>query len=415
MKFKRISFLDVLENIVDNRGKTCPVSDSGIPLIATNCVRNDSLYPTYDKVRYVSKVTYETWFRGHPKPGDMLFVTKGTPGRVCWVPDPVDFCIAQDMVSIRAKSKVIYPKYLFALLRSKQVQNEIENMHVGTLIPHFKKGDFDKLFLSIAESSACQEKIGDFYFEMSEKIELNRQTNQTLEAVAQAIYKEWFVNFNFPGATGEMQDSEIGPIPKGWRTGLLGEIVEFIKGVSYRSAELMPSKYALVTLKSIARGGGFNNDGFKEFDGRYKESQTLIEGDTVIAQTDITQNAEVVGCPAIVENPFNYDKLIASIDIVKCLPKNDNLTAEVIYYFLKDQNFKDYCLSHTNGSTVLHLRSSELPNYKLAIPDKAVLNSFCQIVRKINSKMMENNRQVRTLVRMRDSLLPRVMNGEIKV
>jgi type I restriction enzyme S subunit len=212
-----------------------------------------------------------------------------------------------------------------------------------------------------------------------------------------------------------MQDSELGPIPRGWRVGLLGEIVEFIKGVSYRSAELMTSKYALVTLKSIARGGGFNSDGFKEFDGRYKESQTLVEGDTVIAQTDITQNAEVVGCPAIVENPFNYEKLIASIDIVKCLSKNENLTAEGVYYFFRDQNFKDYCLSHTNGSTVLHLRSSELPNYKLAIPDKNILKKFCQIVRGINSKIMDNNHQTQTLIKMRDILMPKLMNGELEV
>ena len=88
---------------------------------------------------------YSNWFRGHPSPGDILFVNKGTPGRVCLVPDPINFCVAQDMVALQVDESVIYPPYLFAALRSRQVRKSIENMHVGTMIPHFKKGDFDLL------------------------------------------------------------------------------------------------------------------------------------------------------------------------------------------------------------------------------------------------------------------------------
>ena len=110
------SFADLLSNIVDNRGKTCPVEETGLPLIATNCVKNDTLFPAFEKVRYVNTETYDTWFRGHPKPDDIIFVCKGAPGNVCWTPNPVNFCIAQDMVAIRADEKIIDPKFLFALL-----------------------------------------------------------------------------------------------------------------------------------------------------------------------------------------------------------------------------------------------------------------------------------------------------------
>ena len=195
MIFKEYSFLDLLSVIIDNRGKTVPVSEGGIPLIATNCIKNETLYPAYDKVRYVSKSTYDTWFRGHPQPGDMIFTCKGSPGRVCWVPDPIDFCIAQDMVGIRANEKIIYPKYLFALLRSEGTQNKILNMHVGTLIPHFKKGDFGNLYFDIPTDMEYQKKVGDAYFDFCLKIEANRQTSQTLEHIAQAIFKSWFVDF----------------------------------------------------------------------------------------------------------------------------------------------------------------------------------------------------------------------------
>jgi len=132
MKLDWISFSDLLLHVVDNRGRTCPTADSGMPLIATNCIRNDLLYPVYEKVRFVTDDTYRNWFRGHPEPGDIILVTKGTPGRVCLVPEPVDFCIAQDMVAIRANPDRVYPRFLFALLRSPEVQQQIENMHVGS-------------------------------------------------------------------------------------------------------------------------------------------------------------------------------------------------------------------------------------------------------------------------------------------
>jgi type I restriction enzyme S subunit len=180
MQVKESPFTEVLSTIVDNRGRTCPTAESGLPLIATNCIKNDLLYPAFEKVRYVSKETYDNWFRGHPEPGDLIFVTKGSPGRVCVTPDPVSFCIAQDMVALRADPRKVYPRFLFALLRSEAVQAQIGNMHVGTLIPHFKKGDFDKLLLPIPDKK-YQQAIGDIYFELSAKIELNRRMNETLE------------------------------------------------------------------------------------------------------------------------------------------------------------------------------------------------------------------------------------------
>jgi type I restriction enzyme S subunit len=167
MEFKRIHFSELLSNIVDNRGKTCPTVENGIPLIATNCVKNELLYPAFEKIRYVSQEIYKSWFRGHPIPGDLILVTKGTPGQVCMAPDPVGFCIAQDMVAIRADEAKVYPRYLFAALRSNAVQRQIENMNVGTLIPHFKKGDFDNLLLPIPDRDT--QRIIDRLIKMPER------------------------------------------------------------------------------------------------------------------------------------------------------------------------------------------------------------------------------------------------------
>lgn len=227
----------LLKFIVDNRGKTVPTSDEGIPLIATNCIKDNELYPVFERVRYISQDTYDNWFRAHPIPGDIIFVNKGTPGRVCLVPDPIDFCIAQDMMALRVDEDVIDNRYLFAVLRSPLFQNQINNYHVGTMIPHFKKGDLDKLLIPIP-SMRIQEIIGDYYFTLSHKIETNNRMNKVLDQMAQVIFKQWFVDFEYPNENGDPYKlsggemewcEEMGrEIPKGWLIDTIGNSTSLV-------------------------------------------------------------------------------------------------------------------------------------------------------------------------------------------
>ncbi len=133
---KTIPLSKTTKFIVDNRGKTAPIVASGIALIATNCVTNSHLYPLREKLRFVSQETCNTWFRAHPQPGDILLTNKGSQnGAVCLVPDPVNFVIAQDMVALRPDAEVIDPLFLFAALRSPEVQHQIRNLDVSGVIP----------------------------------------------------------------------------------------------------------------------------------------------------------------------------------------------------------------------------------------------------------------------------------------
>src|SRR5208283_1400533 len=129
---KNISVIPLSETtkfIVDNRGKTVPTESSGIPLIATNCINNNDLYPKYENLRYISQETYKFWFRSHPEPGDILLTLKGSQnGAVCLVPNPVEFVIGQDMVALRANENIIDPLFLFTALRLPDVQLQIKNL-----------------------------------------------------------------------------------------------------------------------------------------------------------------------------------------------------------------------------------------------------------------------------------------------
>lgn len=178
--YRSLPLPDVLSFIVDNRGKTVPIDENGTHvLIATNCIRNENLFPSYEKIRKLNDATYQNWFRAHPLPGDILFVNKGTPGRVCLVPDPVDFCIAQDMMAFRVNPELVYNKYLFAVLRSSRIQGQISSTTVGDVIPHFKKQQLKEIQIPIPPMK-IQKVIGDYYYSLSEKIVLNEKINGNL-------------------------------------------------------------------------------------------------------------------------------------------------------------------------------------------------------------------------------------------
>lgn len=386
MNFDYIPFLSLLENIVDNRGRTCPTSDFGIPLIATNCVLNSHLYPVFEKIRYVDSQTYKTWFRDHPKSGDMLFVTKGTPGRICWVPNPVNFCIAQDMVAIRANEKLVYPKFLFALLRSSVVQKMIENMHVGTLIPHFKKGDFDKLKLPIPTDYNFQKKIGNLYFDISEKIEINRQTNSTLEDIAQSIFKKWFVD-------GEDID--------GWEVGKLGDIAENIRR-SVQPSEIEPDT-PYIGLEHMPRG-----------------SIALSEWDTA---SDVVSNKYLFK-----QDEFLFGKLrpyfhkvgvapldgVSSTDILVVAPKEDDYYGVVLGY-ISSVDLINHTTAASTGTKMPRTNWSDIARYEIALPPKERAKQFSGFMKSVVQLIQSNIMEARTLANIRDTLLPKLMSGEIEV
>lgn len=409
--WKHLPLEDCMDAIIDYRGKTPRKSSFGIPLITAKIVKGGRILEPTEFIPYEDYD--ERMQRGIPESGDVVITTEAPLGEVGQL-DNRKLSVGQRLITLRGKKGLLDNTYLKFLLMSEFVQNQLSARETGTTVSGIKQAELRKIDLLIPPLPT-QHRIAEILSALDDKIELNRQTNATLEAIAQAIFKEWFVDFNFPGATGELVESELGMIPRGWRVGKLGEVCKFIKGVSYKSSELQPSTSALVTLKSINRGGGFNFNGFKEYTGRYKASQILEEGDLVFAQTDITQNADIVGSPAIVENPLGYEILIASLDMVKCKPANEMPSCETLLYFLQSQEFKDYCLSHTNGSTVLHLRSSEVPNYSFLIPNANLLSKFDSMVTPFRQNILSNNRQTQILGAIRDALLPKLISGEIEV
>lgn len=419
MSFEWLPFTDVLSAIVDNRGRTCPVGASGIPLIATNCIDPSNLYPRYDTTRFVSDETYKTWFRGHPMPGDILFVCKGSPGRTNWVPDPVNFCIAQDMVSVRANTSKIYPKYLFAALRSSVVQAQIDNMHVGTMIPHFKKGDFGKLNIPVP-SSFDQKIIGDFYFSISERITILRETNETLEAIAQALFKSWFVDFDPVRAKSEgklpegmdeataalfpdtFEETELGVVPKGWTIGKLSDVVSLRNERIQPSAEVRQMPY--VPIESIATKNPFLIDA--------KSGEEANSSLTLFREGDILFGAM---------RPYFHKVCVAPFDGVTrttVFPLKPNSEKERGFgLFCVYQNTTiDFATQNSEGSTIPYAKwKGSLELMGCLIPSKELREEFSKLVGTFIDKANANISTLKTLSNLRDTLLPRLISGQLRI
>jgi type I restriction enzyme S subunit len=423
MTVEEYPFSELLSVVIDNRGKTCPTADSGIPLIATNCIRNEQLYPTYDKVRFVSHEAYSNWFRGHPLPGDIIFVNKATPGRVCLVPDPVDFCIAQDMVAVRANPKRVYPNYLFAVLRSPAVQEKISQMHVGTLIPHFKKGDFDKLLLPVPERN-IQEFIGDTYFTLSAKIELNRRMNATLEAMARALFQSWFVDFDpvrakldgrqplgMDEATAALfpdsfQDSPLGHIPKGWEICSLAKKIELLSGgtpktsepsywdgdIPWYSVKDAPSEtdvWVIQTEKCVTKMGIKNS-----------AAQILPKGTTIISARG------TVGRLALVGNPMAMNQSCYGVRSAKGY-------GDFFTYFALRQSTTSL-QQRTHGTVFDTITRQTFETFDCIFPPENLTQNFDRAVSPLLTQIHANLHHSHTLATLRDTLLPKLLSGEIQ-
>jgi type I restriction enzyme, S subunit len=285
-----------------------------------------------------------------------------------------------------------------------------------------------KAFHVCLPSLAEQKRIAGILCALDDKIELNRKMNETLEQMASALFKSWFIDFDpahakavgrqpagMDKATAELfpdsfVDSELGKIPKGWEISTLGEDVTITRGCSYKSEDLASSSTAMVTLKSFKRGGGYRHDGLKSYTGAYKPAQVVRTGELVVSYTDVTQAAELIGRPAIVSTTPDFKQLVISQDVSVVRPKNST-PISYLYRLMMEESFRAHTYAHSTGTTVLHLSSTALPSFKFIKPKTELLAAFDKTAANLMKLTDENHQQSRLLSATRDALLPKLLSG----
>lgn len=210
-----------------------------------------------------------------------------------------------------------------------------------------------------------------------------------------------------------------GVCPEDWIVTPLSDIAEFISGYSYKGKELVEeSKVAMATIKNFERKGGFKLDGYKTIEpsDKLKEVQHVELFDTLVAHTDLTQNADVIGNAELVLSKFGYDDIVFSMDLVKVLPKNESISPFLLAALLHSNSFKQHCLGYVNGTTVLHLSKKALPDYELPLPkDMSQLKTLDRLLEVLYKQIATNIESNIRFEKLRDSLLPMLMSGKLDV
>jgi len=337
----------------------------------------------------------------------LLNITGDSVARVCQVPSALlPARVNQHVSIIRPNISKLIPEYLKYFLLNPRFKNYMLGLaSVGGTRNALTKGMIEDFEIDLPPLPT-QRRIAAILSALDDKIELNRQTNATLEAIAQAIFKEWFVEFRFPGATGEMQESELGMIPQGWQVSKLGEIYKTTSGgTPSRSNPEFYEDGTIYWVKSKELNNSFITETEEKIteDALRKSSAKLLPAYSVL----IAMYGATVGESGIISMEAACNQAICAF-----LP-NDESPFTFIYHFLK--NNKDEIISRAVGSAQQNISQDLLKQIDTVLPPKVLLSQFHKAVNPAFQAIESNIKQIATLAQIRDSLLPKLMNGEIEV
>lgn len=194
-----------------------------------------------------------------------------------------------------------------------------------------------------------------------------------------------------------------GKIPLDWSYIKLVDIANIDAGYSYTSKELVDSNIAMATIKNFDRTGGFNIRGFKEIKPNkiVKKEKYAKLFDILVAHTDLTQNADIIGNAEPILNTSKYSKIIYSMDLVKVTPKAEKISPFLLALLLQGDRFKKHCLGYVNGTTVLHLSKKALKEFEFPFPtsfsDLDNIAKFAERNYKLTSNNMKENQKLQNL------------------
>ena len=399
-EWKEYKLGDCVEAVIDNRGKSAPTKPLGeFPLLEINSI--GGYYPNYSVIRkYVDEVTYNTWFRsGHPICGDILIPTVGTIGIIS-IMDNHKACIAQNLIALRTK-KEISNIFIYYFLKSPIVKKQLINLDIGGVQPSIKVPHLLNLSISLPEKD-IQHKIASILSSLDDKIESNRRINENLEQQAQALFKSWFVDFE-PFKDQPFVESELGMIPQGWKVESLSLIADYINGLAMQKFRPDDGEKGLPVLKIKELGQG-NVDENSELcsPSLIGEKYIINDGDIIFSWSGTLMVKIWCGGKCglnqhlFVVNPKDYPKWF-------------------VYQWTKYHLDNFIRIAKDKAVTMGHIKRSELDKAKTVIPDKENMQRIDALMKPIFEQIIANELESRRLAELRDTLLPRLMSGELKV
>ena len=389
MKFKTYTMEDVLEVIIDYRGKTPQKSDSGIPTLSAKSVKNN--YIDYSLCYYISPDEYKRFMvRGFPKVGDVLLTTEAPMGVVARL-DRDDVAIAQRLLTLRGRENILDNEYLLYYLQSSIGQSLLKARETGTTVTGIKQAEFKKIQINVPEIG-IQKKIGRLLRALDEKIEINNKINNNLLEQVLAIYRHRFVD-----TTNELRqtcradeyfDISIGKTPPR-------------KEPQWFSTN--PKDVTWVSISDMGTCGLYISESSEQLtrEAVVRHNVKIVPDNTVLLSFKLT-----VGRIAITDGEMTTNEAIAHFKTDK---KEIN---EYLYCYLKCFNYQ------TMGSTssiATAVNSKIIKGMPFIVPTDEEITEFHSLVAPMFAKIKANQTEISNLTALRDTLLPKLMSGELDV
>ena len=302
--------------------------------------------------------------------------------------------------------------FLRYIIASPNFEDYVRPITTGVNIPHISGRQILDYEFPLPPLEV-QRKIASILSVYDNLIENNTRRIRILEEMAQSLYREWFVHFRFPGHEKvKLVDSPLGKIPEGWGIAKVSDAANIFRGRSYRGSELVESEgLPFINLKCIERDGGFRRDGIKRYTGKYKEFQTVKQGDFVMAVTDMTQERRIIARAARIPD-IDENLGIISMDLVKIVAIEKELS-EYLYGTFRYSRFPDEVKQHANGANVLHLSPDRIGESEFFVPPPNLVRKYSDLTANIVEATEVLHLKNINLRHTRDLLLPKLISSEV--
>lgn len=418
---KDVTKLGNIADIYDGPHATPKKIENGKYFLSISSLDNGSL--DLSKSAFISDKDFIKWTkRVQPQKGDLLFSYETRLGEAALMPDNLQACLGRRMGLLRPKKDKVIPQYLLFAYLSPEFQKVIrKNTIKGATVDRIALNELGNFPIYIPDLKT-QQSIATVLSALDKKIALNKQINARLEEMAKTLYDYWFVQFDFPDADGEPYKSSGGEmvfdetlkreIPKGWEVKNLGEHISIKRGISYKSNEIKDTGIPFINLNSFYLDGKFKFEGTKFFTGKTKNDDFISSGDLLIAVTDVTRNADIIGKAFILPDLFNASPVM-SCDVAKI--SSSELNNFYLERLFNSDSYHEYIKYFASGTLVLHLDIKGISWFDTYIPPKILLDKFEDFCRDIHLRIVETEKQNYRLTQLRDFLLPMLMNGQVFV
>ena len=349
---------------------------------------------------YVPNKNLKGQFKKTFRKGDILYSEiRPANKRFCFVDfEPKDYIASTKLMVLRVHEDVD-PQYLYQILRSNDTLAQLQMLaesRSGTF-PQITYSELSNIMVNLPSQKA-QKNIVSILSSLDRKIELNNKINADLEEMAQAIFKNWFVDFE-PFKDGKFVNSELGMIPEGWKVGSPYEYVKVVYGAPYKSAKFNDNGEGLPLIR------------IRDL----KDCKPQFYTPEILPQTEYVNMGDIVaGMDAeFVPHIWKGKTGLLNQRVCKLIPQQTSISNLFVLYLMKPE--LEFVQSYKTGTTVSHLGKADIDKFVVVLPPLEVVEDCSKLLDSILQRIKNISAESRNLSLLRDTLLPRLMSGEIEV